>query len=107
VRVGDHALQVVVGPTADQVAGQMRDRLAHPAPSSGRRDALVAGVREALGGAVNVSSIESCPGRLLVAVNDESRIDEAALRKLGVRAIARPSPGVLHLLHPDAEFVGT
>jgi PTS system N-acetylglucosamine-specific IIC component len=54
-----------------------------------------------------VRNIESSPGRLLVTVNDTSRIDEAALRKLGVRAIARPSPGVLHLLHPDAEIVGT
>jgi PTS system N-acetylglucosamine-specific IIC component len=106
VRVGDHGLQVVVGPTADQVAGQMRDRLAHPTPSSGR-DALAAGVRAALGGADNVRNIESSPGRLLVTVNDTSRIDEAALRALGVRAIARPSPGVLHLLHPDAEIVGT
>jgi PTS system N-acetylglucosamine-specific IIC component len=81
----------------------MRDRLAHPTPSSGRRNAFVAGVRAALGGAANVSSIESCPGRLLVTVNDELRIDEAALRSLGVRAIARPAPGSLHLLHPDAE----
>jgi PTS system N-acetylglucosamine-specific IIC component len=80
----------------------MRDRLAHPNPVPGR-DALAAGVRAALGGADNVRNIESSPGRLLVTVNDTSRIDEAALRGLGVRAIAWPAPGSVHLLHPDAE----
>jgi PTS system N-acetylglucosamine-specific IIC component len=60
------------------------------------------GLRAALGGEANVKTLEARAGRVLATVKDAARIDEAALRDLGVRAIARPTPGSVHLLHPEA-----
>ena len=49
-----------------------------------------------------MKTLEARAGRVLATVKDAARIDEATLRDLGVRAIARPAPGSVHLLHPDA-----
>jgi phosphotransferase system IIB component len=47
--------------------------------------------------------METGAGRMLVTVNDASHIDEAALRRLGVRGIARPTAGSLQLLLPAGD----
>jgi len=44
----------------------------------------------ALGGHGNVRKLETAAGRLLISTVRPELIDEAALRKLGVRGIARP-----------------
>ncbi|HEX7607166.1 MAG TPA: PTS transporter subunit EIIC, partial [Usitatibacter sp.] len=99
VKVGESGLQVVVGPIADQVASGIRARLAAPrgsAPDASR-------VADALGGARNIASVASAPGRVLVIVNDSAAIDAARLRELFSRGIATPSSFSVHLLHPNAE----
>ena len=109
VKLGDQGLQVVLGPIADQVAGEIRARLATPASVAGAAPATsaervpTAEVLAALGGAANVGSFEPRGGRVLVSVKDAAAVDERALRALGVRGVARPAPGRLHLLHADAE----
>ena len=99
VRVGESGLQVVVGPIADQVASDIRARLAAPrdtAPAASR-------VVDALGGARNIANVACAPGRVLVTVKDSAGIDAARLRELFSRGVATPSSLSVHLLHPHAE----
>jgi PTS system N-acetylglucosamine-specific IIC component len=102
VKTGADGFQVVVGPTADLVAEQIRERLANAQPAAGG-STLEAALREAMGGTANVRTMETGAGRMLVTVNDASRIDEAALRRLGVRGIARPTAASLQLLLPAGD----
>ena len=119
VRPGPDALQVVVGPVADQLAGEMRAVLravavpgATPAAAAPRASTPVtptepagsgtevdaARLLAALGGRANVRSVEALAGRLRVRVGDAGRIDARALRGLGLRGLALPAPGVAHVL---------
>ncbi|HET9622704.1 MAG TPA: N-acetylglucosamine-specific PTS transporter subunit IIBC [Kofleriaceae bacterium] len=47
----------------------------------------------ALGGAGNVLEVEACTTRLRLSLVDNMRIDEAALKVLGVRGVLRPTAG--------------
>lgn len=139
VRPGPDALQVVVGPVADQLAGEMRAVLraagasgpvsavsapaavtaagavASALPTPTQPAASVAGafpqvdaarLLAALGGRVNVRTVEAVAGRLRVSVADPARIDARAIRELGLRGLALPARGVAHVLTgpsaPDA-----
>ncbi|HYL71046.1 MAG TPA: PTS transporter subunit EIIC, partial [Candidatus Dormibacteraeota bacterium] len=95
VRPGPDALQVVVGPVADQLAGEMRAALR----GAGARTELDAALLlAALGGRANVRAVEAVAGRLRVSVSDPGRIDVGAIRELGVRGVALPTPAVVHVL---------
>ena len=118
VRPAANTLQVVVGPVADQLAGEMRALLraasvapaAAAAPLSAARTAAAApasraaepvdaeGLLAALGGRANVRAVEAVAGRLRALVNDTALIDDAAVRALGLRGVARPASGVAHVL---------
>jgi PTS system N-acetylglucosamine-specific IIC component len=122
VRPSDKALQVVLGPIADQVAGEIRaaagalgggaaasQSAAKPptaplAPvSDGRAEALIA----ALGGAENVEAVSTCSSRLRLLVRDTGKVDEAALIASGARGVVRLGSRAVHVvLGPDAERVG-
>jgi PTS system N-acetylglucosamine-specific IIC component len=103
LRSAHTGLQVVLGPIADQVAGEIRDamrvgaapQVAAPIPDS---SALLF----ALGGRRNVASIECHAGRVLVRIADGKIVDEPALRTLGVRGVARPGADSLQLLIPGS-----
>jgi N-acetylglucosamine PTS system EIICBA or EIICB component len=98
LRSSNTGLQVVLGPIADQVAGEIRDAL-RAAPS--RRAAPIPDASAklaALGGRANVGDIHCHAGRVLVHIADPKKVDEAALRALGIRAVARPASGPLQLL---------
>ncbi len=103
VNVGEKGVQVVVGPEADQLAGEMRACVsAAPAPSPGlSSDALFA----ALGGRSNVREVDAVASRIVVRVADDARIDETALRSIFVRGIARPAVASVHLLHEEAAAI--
>ena len=123
VKLGNDGLQVVLGPIADQVAGDIRARLGvmrrnpapAPAPSSssfpaspasqagaGIDPTLVTQILDALGGAANIKRIEGAAGRVLISVLDAADVNEPALRALATRGIARPQPDSVHVLHGDA-----
>jgi PTS system N-acetylglucosamine-specific IIC component len=109
LRSANTGLQVVLGPIADQVAGEIRDAMrAGGPPQDGRRVADATRVADAdamlaaLGGRRNVSDVESHAGRVLVRVADPKIVDEPALRTLGIRGVARPSAGSLQLLIPGS-----
>jgi PTS system N-acetylglucosamine-specific IIC component len=104
VNIGTHGMQVVVGPIADQVAGEIRARLAQ----GGAPAARLPGAEwvAALGGAPNIAAVESRPGRVLVSVKDPARVDAKRLEALGARGVASPSVTSVHVLHADAEALG-
>lgn len=109
VRPGGDALQVVLGPMADQVASEIRDALRAPPPPSAPLPS--AGVTApqllaALGGAANVRSISNRSTRLIVDLDDPARIDEAALAAAGVRGRAQlPGGRSQVIVGPDAGAV--
>jgi PTS system N-acetylglucosamine-specific IIC component len=116
VRPSAKTLQVVLGPIADQVAGEIRDAAgaapsvptaAHPdaPPETMRSD--VAAWESALGGRANISSAQPCGNRLRVELGSAERIDRPALGLLGVRAIASPQMNVVHLVMAPSDAGNT
>ena len=102
VHVGAAGLQVVVGPIADQVASEIRACIA-----GGAAPALdTAAWLRALGGADNVTGVETAAGRVMVTVKEASRIDRDGLLRLGAREVGTVSPTRVHVLHADAEALG-
>jgi PTS system N-acetylglucosamine-specific IIC component len=97
VRPTADTLQVVVGPVADQLAGDMRRTLRAPAAT-----ALVQGdaaaLLSALGGRANLASIDAASTRLLLTVADDALVDERALAATSPRGFARPAAGRVHVL---------
>jgi PTS system N-acetylglucosamine-specific IIC component len=107
VRPSQTTLQVVLGPVADQVAGEIRDAAAvsrtDPAAAEAVTVAPGAAVDAgpwlaALGGKPNLLGGGQCGSRLYLTLGDLALVDEAGLQGLGVRAFARPAPSSLHLV---------
>ena len=103
VRPGGPALQVVLGPIADQVAGEIRAAL-----RSEQRDIAAPGDEparflEALGGAANVRSIDVRAARLIVDLKDPNAASESDMTRLGARGLVRSGAGRLHVIFaPEA-----
>ncbi len=111
IRPSANALQIVLGPIADSVAVEIRDAIAAggPAPATTAAtpavDAIVAAdvaltpaTIAALGGSDNVQAATLHGTRLRIRLKDSDHISTPALEALGIQAIARPAPGLLHLL---------
>jgi PTS system N-acetylglucosamine-specific IIC component len=107
LRSGATGLQVVLGPIADQVAGEIRDAMRVgagtqaarlDAPRSQDASALLA----ALGGRQNIADLEIIAGRLSMSIADLKAIDERTLGRLGIRGVAHPSAGSIQLLIPGS-----
>ncbi len=106
LRPSARAVQVVVGPIADQVAEEIREAGANgpaappppvpPAEVPVTQPTLPAALIEALGGAGAILRAESLAGRMRVELAQATTIDPATLP--GVRAVAQPSATVVHLL---------
>ena len=101
VRPGGNALQVVLGPIADQVAGEIRASL------RGKPSITDDAWFRAFGGADNVEELRQRSTRLILRLADAARMDESALRRLGARAVTRSGGGRVHILldEPTAEGV--
>jgi len=98
LRLADGAVQVVVGPIADQLCSDIRAQLRIPArPKEGQQSSALDSVVGALGGAANLREVRGNASRLLVTVRDPAAVDENALRQ-SVRAVARPAPDSLHVV---------
>jgi len=105
IRPSAQGLQVVLGPIADSVAMEMRTAagpLSVAAPVVDSSPTVTAADPApwlaALGGRGNVTASGAASSRLWVDLADPGRADEAALRQLGVRMIARPSANALQLI---------
>ena len=112
LRIGDGAVQVVVGPIADQLASEIRAQwrapstraVAAPAPlapapatAAAPDRSVLAEVLAALGGRGNVTGLHANSTRLVISVRDPAAVDESALGRLA-HAIARPAPASVHLI---------
>ncbi|MGH8286087.1 MAG: N-acetylglucosamine-specific PTS transporter subunit IIBC [Steroidobacteraceae bacterium] len=98
LRLSENALQVVLGPIADQVAGEIRAGLRAPAPARTAAAPSTGDLLAALGGRANVREVEPASNRLRVTVRDAAAVDEEALRALGLRGLARIRPDLVHVL---------
>jgi PTS system N-acetylglucosamine-specific IIC component len=128
VRPSPNALQVVVGTIADQLAGEIREaqRAAPPGPLPspvGSPPATLPPAQPdralticnnlpdsstllaALGGRANVLTAEAAAGRVRVGVADSARVNREALQGLGLRGVALPAAGSVHLLTGTATSV--
>ncbi len=103
IRPSEKAIQIVLGPTADQVAGDMRKVVARgPTTPSRNGGALLV----ALGGRGNLASVAVKSSRLLVEVKDAGKIVEGELRAHAPRGAVRTAPTRWQILiGPDAESV--
>jgi PTS system N-acetylglucosamine-specific IIC component len=97
IRPTADALQVVVGPVADQLAGDIRRSL-RSASSGAQATTDSAALLAALGGSSNLRGIESHATRILIAIADDARVDEAALAAAAPRGFARPTRGSVHVI---------
>ena len=97
VRPSADSLQVVVGPIADQLAGEIR-RCLRTGDATRGSTTDAATLATALGGPANLLGIESVATRLLVRVADDARVDESALAMAAPRGFARPSRGSVHVI---------
>ena len=110
--LADGAVQVVVGPIADQLASEIRDGLrtigaarsrtvtprpARHLPATSPADAADSRGAAALGGRGNIVDLHLGASRLCISVRDPAAVDDAALAQ-AVRAVARPAPGSIHLV---------
>jgi PTS system N-acetylglucosamine-specific IIC component len=100
LRSASTGLQVVLGPIADQIAGEIRAALRAPvvAPEPGApRDAPA--LLAALGGRRNIAAFEVGAGRLLFRMH--ATLDARSLNTLtalGIRGVAQPGADTLQLL---------
>lgn len=101
IRPSAEGLQVVLGPIADAVAMEMRAAAALPHAAAVDPGPWLA----ALGGPGNVTAAGAASSRIWLDLADPARVDEAALTKLGVRMIARPSSATLQLIVEGAEAI--
>jgi PTS system N-acetylglucosamine-specific IIC component len=116
VKPSANALQVVLGPIADQVAERMRRAArAAPNPATVASQAQNAGVASraivapgqfqavtvllaALGSRTNIEDITAVSSRVRVTVRDDGAVDEDALRRSAPRGCVHAARGVWHVL---------
>ena len=121
VRPSANLLQVVIGPIADQLAGEIRDALRvggsagllpvdsqtslRQTPAVGAPVELdrLSRLLKSLGDRGNVAALDAVSTRILVTLREARLVDLATLESLGLRGVARPAPTSLHLvIGPDA-----
>jgi PTS system, N-acetylglucosamine-specific IIBC component len=117
VRPSASALQVVIGPEADQIASEIRAAIGshtyteEPAPivtpaaqSPGVGQFVdAARVLSALGGASKIGKFSVCGSRVLADLTDDGVVDEPALQAAGVRATAVKSHRAHLIIGPHTE----
>lgn len=119
VRPSATAAQVILGPVADQVAGDIRARLgtvsAPVVAGAGVIHSMADTVAFAsvlpllalLGGRANIASLTAAPGRLLVLLRTVPVFDPKQFALAGVRDIGVTATDTVHvLLHADADATG-
>ncbi|HEX4739469.1 MAG TPA: N-acetylglucosamine-specific PTS transporter subunit IIBC [Allosphingosinicella sp.] len=98
LRLGEHDLQVVLGPIADAVAEEIRSRLRNgPAEPIASVPDLAATIRRALAGAA-IRAAEGRGTRLILDLDDADDVNLAALDAPELRGATRAGPNTLHVL---------
>ncbi len=102
VQLGGNSVQVVLGPIADQVAGEIRSAAASP-----RRDddaSLAAAIADVLRNA-GIRSMALCGSRLLVSLDDPGKINPAELDHVATRGWVVVEDEVHIIIGPNAAAV--
>lgn len=105
IAVGSQGLQVVLGPIADQVAGDIRHALAAPDAGGAAQLPSRESLHAAFGGADNIAAVEARSGRVLVTPRDAARVRNELLQSLPLAGAVQLPSGAVHLLHDAAEQV--
>jgi PTS system N-acetylglucosamine-specific IIC component len=108
VRPSQNTLQVVVGPVADQLAGDIRKALRGQRTEEGRGEVArlgdVRALARAFGGAANLAAVEVFSTRLKITAKDAAAVDAAALAKAGFRGVVQVADASWHIVvGPGAE----
>jgi N-acetylglucosamine PTS system EIICBA or EIICB component len=106
LRSSMQGLQVVLGPIADQVAGEIRAAWRSPSTPAPRNSVVADTSRPidapaliaALGGRGNVLDLGTFAGRLLIRMAHPEKLDVSALTKLGIRGVARSATDAVQVL---------
>jgi len=118
IKPSANALQVVIGPQADQVASDIRAQLRMPAataavpvasespaivvPPGGKAEETAQRLLAALGGAANIGELVLASSRLCFRLRDSTKLSEEGVRRTGCRATARVNADTVHLLFGPA-----
>jgi PTS system N-acetylglucosamine-specific IIC component len=103
VRPSADALQVVVGPVADQLAGDIRASM-RGSPTSSARQPDVRALAAAFGGAGNLERVEVFSTRLGVTLKNPAAANAVAVDAAGFRGAIRLTDGSWHVVvGPAAE----
>jgi PTS system N-acetylglucosamine-specific IIC component len=102
VHPGGDSVQVVLGPIADQVAGEIRSA-AVSQPTLQSTD-IAATIADALGPG-RILAVSTCGSRLLVDLEDMTRIPASALDALETRGWVATASGVQLIVGPGARAV--
>jgi PTS system N-acetylglucosamine-specific IIC component len=103
VRPSVDTLQVVVGPIADQLAGDIR-RACSGRGAPGTVELDIAALAHALGGATNIETVDVRSTRLTVKLRSSASIDVAAIKAAGARGAVAVGDALWHvILGPRAE----
>jgi PTS system N-acetylglucosamine-specific IIC component len=113
LRMAEGAVQVVVGPVADQLAVEIRQALRQPGPAPtlerltavaapltspvAADAAMVTRALAALGGKANLLEVTVASSRLCITLRNPALVNDSALAST-VRAVARPAPARIHLI---------
>lgn len=98
IRPSDKALQIVLGPIADQVAGDIREELKR---SGAEGNSLLA----SLGGRGNLANVMVRSSRLLIEVKDAAKVAEPDLRGLARGVVRTGAKQWQIILGPGAQAV--
>lgn len=106
IEPGPGALQVVIGPTVDAVAQDIRDYLAGPTAATAEprpmgaanAPAIAPNIVAALGGAANIQRAESRAGRLCVTLAEGEGLDMAAMQILAPKGFVRTGDRTVQIL---------
>ena len=102
VQLGGNSVQVVLGPIADQVAGEIRG--AAGSQRNGDDTKLAAAIVGALRTA-GIRTIARCGSRLLVGLDNPAKIDPADLDLVATRGWVAVEGGIQIIIGPNADAV--
>ncbi len=120
LEVGNN-VQAIFGPKAEGLKGEMQDAMAAgpieaagaaapaaPAPAADDLPDTEAGkLVRAFGGKGNIKNLDACITRLRIEVNDKSKVDKAAIQKLGAAGVLEVGNNVQAIFGPRAEALKT
>jgi PTS system N-acetylglucosamine-specific IIC component len=119
VRPSGNTLQVVVGPIADQLAGQLRQALRTgaalpagsgqaPAPLGAASPGDVRALAVAFGGPANLANVEVHSTRIGVTLKNPAAADPSAVQAAGFRGAVRVSDVIWHVIvGPQSAWVAS